>query len=175
MPKKIDFKSGQIPAGGKVYKITPELTINRFKILEELEVEFYYGFTMSDMFAKLKDAFDLMDKSKVAQASVTIHNLKEGIADRIDKREPVMLRICSLFLVTDGEDLNEWSDELAKQKIDDWSKEGYDINDFFSLAANLVPGFMKDYGEILEGTLKAESQQGSSPESQKSSKKKKGG
>ncbi len=175
MPKKIDFASGKVPAGGKVYKIAPELTINRFKVLEELEVEFYYGFTMSDMFTKLKDAFEMMDKSKVAQASVKIHNLMTGIADRVDKREPVMLRICSLFLITDDENINEWSEELAKQKIDDWAGEGYDINDFFSLAANLVPGFMKDYEEILKGTLKAESQQESSQESQKSSKKKKGG
>ena len=172
--KRIDF-SKPIPANGKTYKVASELSINRFRILEELEIEFYYGFTMQDMFTKLKETFELMDKGKIAQSSVKVHNLLSGVADRLDKREPVMLRICSLFLITDGEDVNEWSEELAKGKIDDWSKEGYAINDFFSLAANLVPGFMKDYEEILEGTLEGAASLKKSQDKKPSSPKKKSG
>ena len=95
----------------------------------------------------------LLDKGKMAQASVKVHNLMTGIADRVDKRQPVMLRICSLFVNTKGEDPNEWSDELAEKKINDWSKEGYAMADFFSLAAVVVPGFTTAYEEVLANTF----------------------
>ena len=152
MLKRIDF-SKPIPANGKVYHIAKELSIVRFKTLEELEVEFYYGFTMREMFEKLKESFMDLNKSKPADASVKIHNLMTGIADKLDKRQPVMLRICTLFINTKEENLNEWSTELADEKINDWTVEGYAIDDFFSLAANLVPGFMKDYERVLADTL----------------------
>ena len=164
MLRRIDFDSKIIPANGKEYTLAGELTINRFKVLEELEVEFYYGFTMKEMFEKLKMAFSDLDKGKPANAAVKVHNLMTGVADRIDKRENVMLRICSLFINQKDEDLNSWSDELAKEKIADWSAEGYAIDDFFSLAASLVPGFMKDYERILEGTLMEEEDQVSGQE-----------
>ncbi len=173
MLKKIDFASGKFQAGDKEYIINQELTINRFKILEELEIEFYYGFTMQEMFQKLKDVWELMDKGKMAQAPVKIHNLMTGVAERVDKREPVMLRICSLFIVTEGEDLTEWSDELASEKINDWKE--YDINDFFSLAASLVPGFMKDYEEILNDTFLSAAKEEVLQENKPSTKKKENG
>lgn len=173
MLKKIDFDSGKLHANGKDYSIQTELSINRFKVLEELEVEFYYGFTMQEMFDKLKEAWNLLDKGKMAQAPVKLHNLMTGIAEKVDKREPVMLRICSLFIVTQDEDVNSWSEELAKEKIDDWSKEGYDINDFFSLAANLVPGFIKDYNETLKGTFLAADQEQEKPQDNENSTEKK--
>ena len=152
MLKRIDFTK-PIPASGKEYHIGKELSIVRFKVLEELEVEFYYGYTMREMFEKLKETFLDLNKSKPADAAVKVHNLMTGIADKLDKRQPVMLRICSLFINTKDENLNQWTDDLAEEKIKDWTEEGYAIDDFFSLAANLVPGFMKDYERVLADTL----------------------
>lgn len=159
MLKRIDFEKGEFLADGKTYKVATEMSINRFKALETLEIEFYYGFTMREMFEKLKAAFMDLNKTKPADASVKIHNLMKGVADRVDKREPVILRICSLFLNTEGEDVAEWSEELAKEKIDVWAKEGFLIDDFFTLAASIVPGFIKDYERILNDTLMTENQE----------------
>ena len=40
-----------------------------------------------------------------------------------------------------------------KSKINDWQQEGYDVNDFFQLAWNLVPSFIENYKEDLVNTL----------------------
>ncbi len=151
--KRINFDAPTIPANGKQYKFSRDLTIERYKELEQLEVEFFYGFDMHGLFNKLKDAYNDLNKSKPADAAIKMYRIMEGVADRVDKREPCVLRICSLFLVTDDEDVTTWSEDLAKQKIEDWQKEGYLIDDFFSLAANLVPNFLKDYNDVLENTF----------------------
>jgi hypothetical protein len=164
MLKRIDFEKGELVADGKTYKLATEMSINRFKALEALEIEFYYGFTMREMFEKLKASFLDLNKAKPADAAVKIHNIMKGVADRVDKREPVILRICSLFLNTEGEDVSEWSEELAKEKIDVWAKEGFLIDDFFTLAASTVPGFIKDYERILNDSLMTENEQGKEEE-----------
>lgn len=154
--KRVDFDKPYIEANGKKYKIYKELTIARYKIMEQLEVEFYYGFTMKDMFERLKAGWKDLNSGKLADSAVKIYQVMEGVADRIDEREPVVLRLCSLFLCTEGEDLSAWDEDLAKEKINDWQEEGYAMNDFFTLVANLVPGFIKHYQETLEGTLMEE-------------------
>lgn len=154
--KRIDFDAPTIPAAGKEYRVVQELTIARYKELEQLEIEFYYGFDMQSMFSKLKEAYNDLNKSKPADGAVKLYRVMEGVADRVDRREPCVLRICSLFLCTEDEDLTKWDEDLAKAKIEDWQKEGYLIDDFFSLAANVVPGFLKDYSGILDGTFLSE-------------------
>ena len=54
-------------------------------------------------------------------------------------------------------------------KIDDWNKEGYDVNDFFVLASNLVRGFLPIYGEIFQSISTGEGAK-SSPTAKRSSK-----
>jgi len=146
--KRIDFNKATIPANGKEYKILKELPIVRFKELDKMEVEFFYGFDMQQMFEKLKTTFEDLNKNKIADASVKVHNLMKGIADRIDNREHIVLRICSLFLITDDEDILKWDEENAITKAKDWEAEGYAMADFFSLAATSLPGFLKSYEEV---------------------------
>lgn len=153
MLKRIDFSKSVIPANGKEYKILKELPIARFKELDKMEVEFFYGFDMQGMFDKLKATFEDLNRSRIGDASVKVHNLMKGIADRIDKREHIVLRICSLFLITDNEDVTVWSEELASQKADDWAKEGYTMTDFFSLVASFLPGYLKSYEEVTSDTF----------------------
>jgi hypothetical protein len=152
MIKHIDFSKDVIPANGKDYRVVKELSIARFKELDKMEVEFFYGFDMQGMYNKLTDAFNDLNKTKLADASVKIHNLIKGIADKIDNREHVVLRICSLFLVTEGEDESKWSEELAAEKAKDWAAEGYSMTSFFSLVANSLPGFMNAYENAISDT-----------------------
>ncbi len=150
--QRIDFNQNPlvVPANGKEYKLLKELTIARFKELDKLEVEFFYGFNMQELFDKLKEIYELINKGKLADTPVKVHNLMTGVADKVDKREPVMLRICSLFLVTDDEDIHKWSEESAREKIMDWTEEGYAMSDFFTLAASLLPDFLKTYEEVSQ-------------------------
>lgn len=146
--KRIDFEKPYVEANGKQYKFLKELPINRFKELDKMEVEFFYGFDMQALFNKLKSAFEDINKNKLGDAAVKVHNLMVGVADRVDKREHIVLRICSLFLVTDDEDITKWDEDLAKEKAADWAAEGYSMSDFFSLAATSLPGFLNVYESV---------------------------
>jgi hypothetical protein len=57
--------------------------------------------------------------------------------------------MCALFCNYEGEDEKIYNEEIMKSKIEDWQKEGYDINDFFSLAWTLVPSFLEIYKDDL--------------------------
>jgi hypothetical protein len=155
MLKEIDFTKDVIPANGKEYRILPELPISRFKELDKMEVEFFYGVDMQTMFNKIKAAYnDLNSRDiKIADASVKLHNLMIGVAEKVDNRTHIVMRICSLFLVTEDEDINQWSEELAAKKEKDWQAEGYKMSSFFSLVASFLPGFLSAYDSVLKGTL----------------------
>lgn len=158
--KRIDFDKAVIPANGKEYFMSKDLSVARYKELEQMEMEFYYGFDMPGMFTKLKEIYNDLNKTKMADASVKLYRVMEGVADRVDKRQPTALNICSLFLVTKDEDRTTWTQELANEKIEDWQKEGYIMDDFFSLAGTVVPGFIRDYQNILANTfLEAEEEE----------------
>lgn len=159
MLKEIDFTKPVIPANGKEYKILKELPIARFKELDRMEVEFFYGVDMQTMFDKLKSAFDDLNKAKIADASVKIHNIMKGVADKVDNRVHIVMQICSLFLVTDDENINDWSIDLAREKEKDWSAEGYSMSSFFSLVASFLPGFLGAYESVLNDTSKQKEKQ----------------
>lgn len=168
--KQIDFSKDVIPANGKNYTILKELPIARFEELDKMEVELYYGFDMKGLYDKLVETFNDLNKSRPADASVKIHNLLKGVADKVDQRTHIILRICSLFLVTEDEDVNEWSEDLAKQKTEDWAKEGYSMNSFFTLVVTFKPGFLEAYNEISQNTLAQNPTEKSSRKSKASSK-----
>lgn len=154
MLKEIDFTKDVIHANGKDYKILTELPISRFKELDKMEVEFFYGVDMQTMFDKIKSAYnDLNSRDiKIADASVKLHNLMVGVAEKVDGRTHIVMRICSLFLVTEDENINEWSEELAAMKEKDWAAEGYKMSSFFSLVASFLPGFLSAYDSVLKDT-----------------------
>lgn len=171
-PKRIDLTKQpfSFTANGKEYRVVEELTIGRFEHLDLLEAEFFYGFDMKGLFDRLKEGFEKVNKNKLGDVAVLLHNLMKGVADKVDKRKPVMLRICSLFLITGDEDTTTWSEELANKKIEDWQKEGYSMSDFFTLAANFLPGFMAAYKESTQDILEEAQKEKDNPKEKKKSK-----
>lgn len=148
--KRLPFDKGEFMANGVKYKIKHTLTLARFIEFEKLQNHFGFGLTFSGIVAKLDEAVDYANKGKGVQAWNCIFNLKEGIAYRIEDRTHPALLLSSLFIVTDDEDLTQWNEEEQRVKIENWNKEGYDVNDFFQLASNLVANFLPIYGEVSQ-------------------------
>jgi hypothetical protein len=148
--KHIDFSSNELPANGVIYKIKYSLTVERWKCFEKLQNHFAFGLAFSEIEKKISDAITLANSGKAIDAWYKIYDLREGIAYRLEDREHPTLLMLSLFIVTDDEDLTSWTEEDQKKKISDWNKEGYDINDFFQLASNLVKNFLPVYKEIFQ-------------------------
>lgn len=137
-------------ANGKEYTIRTSLTITRFEEFEKLQVYVGYGVDFLNMFGNIKKAYSYMNNSKVADASVVLYNIMNGIKDQLEERENEVLMLCSLFITLPDEDLTVYDEELLKSKIDDWKKEGISMESFFTLAFSLVNGFMPVYQEVSQ-------------------------
>ena len=148
--KRLDFSKDQFQANGKTYYIRDTMSIERFMQWEKLQNHYAFGLTFQQISDKLNDSINYANKGKGVEAWNVIFNLKEGIIYRLEDRiHPAML-LCSLFMVTEDEDITTWNEQLAKAKIEDWKQEGIAINDFFSFASNFTQGFIEIYNEISQ-------------------------
>ena len=145
--KQINFDSSSFEAKGVTYFVKETLSVERFRVFEKLQVEYGYGRSFEEFYKQLEKSVDLANKGKGLEAWNIIFNLKEGVGKNLEKSTHPAMLICSLFLVEADEDLTKWDEQQAELKVKNWNDEGYDVNSFFRLAANLVTGYIA----ILEG------------------------
>lgn len=145
--KRIDFEKGTFEANGKLYTIEGALSIERYAELQILEKELAYGFTVKQIFEKLKILWDYLNKLKFAEAAVLVRDLMAG-ATRVAERTPTTLKICALFINTEDEDRTTINQDLINKKIEDWKAEGIDMRDFFRVASSSVNGFLEIYKAV---------------------------
>jgi hypothetical protein len=145
--KRIDLNTGIFEANGTRYTIEGALTIERYAELQILEKELGYGLTFKAMFDKLQQAFNLLNKQKPADAAVLLNDMIRGIA-MVQQREPLVLKICALFMNTADEDRSSFSADMYNRKIADWKAEKLDMRDFFTVASNSVNGFIEIYRTV---------------------------
>jgi hypothetical protein len=145
--KRIDFEKGKFEAGGKTYTIEGALSIERYAELQILEKELAYGFTVKQIFDKLKLLWDYLNKLKFAEAAVLVRDLMAG-ATRVAERTPTTLKICALFINTDDEDRTTITQETINKKIEDWKAAGIDMRDFFAVASTSINGFLEVYHSV---------------------------
>ena len=142
--RKIDIiKEKYFECGGKKFILIDDPGIIRYRILQKLSVEFAYSSSVPDMFNNLHKAIDAFNKHKYDEMVIIIHNVLNGIT-KIEDKDDAALRLCTLFIVEEKEDLTVWDEVTARMKIDCWAKEIAAIS-FFQLASSLVPGWMPAY------------------------------
>lgn len=150
--KKLDFEQTEFMANGTKYFIKQSLSVERFRWFEKYQVDFGFGRGYKSIAESLKKSIDLGNKGKGIEAWNIILNLTRAIGEGLEKRTNNAMMICALFIVAENEDLTKWDEQEQIKKINDWNDEGYDVNSFFQLAANLVSGFINDLEEILSDT-----------------------
>lgn len=136
--KDLDFNN-PFQANGKTYRVKTKLSVTRWIQFEIAQIELAHGVSFADMIKNWQTVYDLCNKMKLADAAVLAHNQLTSIATRLEDRTHPVLKICSLFVNYDGEDEVQWDEDLAKEKQNDWTIEGYSMQDFFQLAYQLVP------------------------------------
>jgi hypothetical protein len=150
--KRIDLQSGVFEANGKTYTIEQYLSIERYCEHQILEKELAYPMTFKKTWDKLMDIKNHLNKLRFVEASVALMDLLRGW-QKIEEREPTVLKICALFCNTEDEDRTIFTKDLYTAKIQDWKKEGYAVNDFFWLASNMVAGLVECYKGLTPTTL----------------------
>jgi hypothetical protein len=150
--KHLDFKATEFMAMGKKYFVKQSLSVERFRWFEKYQVDFGFGRSYKSISDALKKAIEFGNKGKGIEAWNIVLNLVLAIGEGLEKRTNNAMMICALFIVTEDEDLTKWDEQMQLAKINDWNDEGYDVNSFFQLAANLVTGFIEDLEDILSNT-----------------------
>jgi hypothetical protein len=158
-PKKIELSSGvtSFQANGKTYHIEGSMSIERYIVYQQLELEAGYSTSFKELFNALSTSYDLLNSGKLADASVHIYNAMKGVAS-LEEREPYILKYCALFINETNEDRKVINEDMITEKIKDWKEEGLDIQSFFALASSIIIGFQTALKSVLQNTL-SQSQQ----------------
>jgi hypothetical protein len=140
-----------IKANGHNYFVLDELSINRYIKYEDMSVDLGLGNDPATLFKSMADAYkaltsgnNLLKAHKDACESL-LNGMKgiEKLTDQPDEHK--VLLFCTLFMVRDTEDLTQWDERLAVDKIADWTKEGLPMTLFFSLAKSAILKYQETY------------------------------
>lgn len=134
-------------AGGHTYYVEDGLSIERYKHFQRLEIELGFSLSFSDLFHKLKEAYEKQNQSKFADVSVLLYNLLEGSV-AISEKKPVALYVATLFINRSDEDRTVWNKALADSKLNDW--RDIEANFFLITALSKVNGFKQSIREISQ-------------------------
>lgn len=149
--KRIDFDKKEFRANGATYYIQLEgISVGRFMHFERFVQLATFGTDFMAMFETLKQIFQAATSGvDVLKALKDIGDLSYNqmavIKDRNELKFNNTLMLATLFINRADENLAEWDERLAMEKIKDWSVEGLAMNDFFLLAVRQIEGFRDAY------------------------------
>lgn len=146
--KRIDFENGVLITEKHTYKVAPSLSVDKWQEFLIIQQEVAYGMTFEEFFELDKQIYAALNKLDFVKATSILYNRMHAIQLNIEKRQDPVLKLCSLFLIREGEDETKYDETVCKEKINDWKNSGVDFKDFFLLAAKVVPGLLTALDEI---------------------------
>jgi hypothetical protein len=155
--RSINFEKKHFECGGRKFYVKDSLSFARYRELQKLNLEFGYSATFHDTFKRIREAWDMLNATKLGEAAVILHNIMYGIVSLDDKDDPA-LRLCALFIDEEGEDPTVYDEGKMREKIECWGKE-LSVTPFFQLAVNLVPGWIPAYKMVSQNTSKEKEQE----------------
>jgi hypothetical protein len=152
--KRLEPNTDHFECCGKKYYLTDKLSFIKFEKLSEWSIEFGFSATFQDMYKNLLKIWEAVETNKFGTISVTVHNMMTGIVT-LEQKYNVAFRICSLFIIEEGEDEVNFNEAKMNEKIENWGKE-YDATFFFNFAANIVPNWIAAFKLVSRSTTDVE-------------------
>ena len=154
--KRILVTDNSFLAAGNKYIIHSSLNIERYRVLEELQVRARFGQNYAQLHNGFLKVVDLVNKGKRFEADIAMHNMMQGTVRAMNKQHDPVLLMATLFCCEETEDRTIWSEESANEKIEIWSQEGYPVEDFFRLSLQLCRRYQDGLFSDLVDTLEEE-------------------
>lgn len=145
--RKLPYTSKKFEAGGHTYFVEDNLSIERYKHFQKMEIELGFTGRFSKFIESIKEAYEHLNNSKIADASVLLMKILEG-AIAIDEKTPIALWVATLFINRSDEDRTAWNQALAETKLNDWADIETDF--FLIIALSRVESFNKNLKEISD-------------------------
>lgn len=155
--KELNFEDDHFIANGIKYYYYGDIEkfgIGRWFVWEDLEPIITFGITSMNIHKEVGTAIKLINENKQVHGHKVLLDLYERLDKNLDTRIDPILKGCTLFMVEEGEDLTEWNETKAKQKIANWRKEGIAYQSFFSFVMIFIPGYLERSREISQASLK---------------------
>lgn len=149
--KQIPMK-GSFQANGKTYYIEEKLSIDRWLMMNDLQIQLGFGAEYQEMQQKWFDVIDLGNKLKFSDIVIIAHNMVNGISKVYD-RHPMILKFCALYMNTEDEDRGIITDDMINAKIDDWRLEGLGMDGFFIFSLSIANGLAENLQKVTPNVL----------------------
>lgn len=153
--KRIDLQKGWFEANGKKYIIETTFSIERYAMYQRFQIETGFGVTFEEMFNNWEKVVSLANQLKFSDIVILAHNMSRGLL-KLEEKEPLMLKMCALFINEENEDRRMITDDMISVKINDWKEAGYAMTDFFQLALNTINGFIANWKKLTEAISESE-------------------
>lgn len=128
--KRIPLDANSFQAGGKTFIIYGSVNIERYTIMQELEVRSMFGADFAQLHRAFVEWVNLKNQKKDFDADIKLRNTFEGVLRKANNQYDPLLLICTLFMCEADEDRKTWDEANANEKIKLWSEEGYPTEDF---------------------------------------------
>lgn len=136
--KRIALTDNSFEAGGIKYIIHSSICIERYRVLDELQLRASYGVDYAGLFRGYSKWVELKNQQRPFDADVHLRNIFEGVQRKVNNQNDPMLLICTLFCDAVGSDRTKWDEESANETINIWSDAGIPVEDFFLLGLAFV-------------------------------------
>ena len=139
---------------GKIYRIEPEnISAGRWAEFEIQQLQLAYSMDfkhihdhIATILNSLKNGNNLLKAH--ADAISGLEKMHFAISNYTDLPLPSIIKFCSLFCNYEGEEVGKYDPVDVRKKFDDWTN--IPIQDFFLLAAQVIPSFQDVYKGFQE-------------------------
>lgn len=145
--------NGGFEANGKKYFLEPHVSPERFRMMNEYQIELSYSTTFKKMYADLTELRNLLNKAEFVESAVKLRDIQEGMIRLTDRNNhhPI-LKYCALILNTHEEDRKIFDEKLIEEKISDWQEAGVPISSFFPVVLHTVSGLRESLKDVTQST-----------------------
>lgn len=157
MKSKIDWDKRLIYGKEYTYKISPEtLSVGRSAEFEIRSMLLPYQMNFENLFIETDEVIKTLRGIEVGSIKIGIlYDLINKLESRqksllnfqMNKRSSIV-EFCSLFCIRDGEDIGIFTEDIIREKYQDWADIPED--DFFLLCANAIPFFRSSLKTVSE-------------------------
>ncbi len=152
--KEFDIiKDGGLTIGDVEYFLEPQISIERFKRMNEFEIELSFATTFKKHYAGLKEVKSILNEARFVDAAVKLNDVLVGMHRVLDhsNHHPI-LKYCALILNTHNEDRKAFDEKIMDEKIKHWEEAGVPIMSFFSVALHTVNGLHPSLKDVFQNT-----------------------
>jgi hypothetical protein len=125
-----------------------EIMLRRYEVLERFLLEMNFSMTAEHLTKNIFNAMKMLKENEPNDAYVILHNIVQGITDTRTKHI-ITMWVCSVFIYREGEDISDWSKQVALEKIEDW-KSSFDTGFFLQLRNRMFSGLENTWNIISQ-------------------------